>query len=105
MSFGWELEDAGPDLPGTWATQRKKGKKPVVQLGELGTLSDAIGGDLVCAKVGEEHVWLEVAWISSSGMCTAHAYNPEIGRIDLASPWLKSFPPDTPCRFLGVRPK
>jgi len=90
-----------------WTHKRTapEGKEAIA--GELGTIANCLGGDLVCAESqdGERFAWLEIAWPLKSGDAMAHVWNPERGRIDLRAPFLRQVKATQRCRFLGVRSK
>lgn len=92
-----------------WTTRRTKPDGKAADAGTWGTISQCLGGDLVCAEScdGERFAWLDVAWVCGNvdGDVMAHVYNPAIGRIDLRAPFLKQIKGWQRCRFLGVRSK
>ena len=78
---------------------------PPATAGQLGTIANCIGGDLVCAESldGKRFAWLEIAWTFRGGDAMAHVWDGK--RINLTRRFLRIIRGGQRCRFLGVRNK
>lgn len=73
--------------------------------GELGTIAQCIGGDLVCAQScdGTRYAWLLVGWTFDDGEAMCHVHSAKRGCIDLRAPFLRQIKGWQKCRYLALR--
>lgn len=92
-----------------WVPRRRKPEGKEATAGKWGTISQCLGGDIVCAQScdGKRFAWLEIAWCygGRDQDAMAHVFNPERGCIDLRAPFLRQIKGWQRCRFMGVRSK
>ena len=91
-------------LEAHYTSERTKPPNKRAKVGELGKISQCLGGDVVCIEFGPGRYWFGcIAWPWPGGDAQVHLWSPHDAKFPLTSEFLKMVSGACGVRWMKVR--